>query len=83
MTSKLCVSVILSLTKALAPLKAGVWHTVEVALDCADTSAVKQVSDALVFSSSGQHSLAVAEMVLTAQQSTAAANGTVVVGCAN
>ena len=73
----------LSLTKALAQLKPGVWHSVEVALDCADTSAVKQVSDALVFSSSGQHSLAVAEMVLTAQQSTAAATGTVVVGCAN
>jgi beta-glucosidase len=73
----------LSLTKALAQLKPGVWHSVEVALDCADTSAVKQVSDTLVFSSSGQHSLAVAEMVLTAQQSTAAATGTVVVGCAN
>jgi beta-glucosidase len=73
----------LSLTKALAQLKPGVWHSVEVALDCADTSAVKQVSDALVLSSSGQHSLAVAEMVLTAQQSTAAATGTVVVGCAN
>ncbi len=73
----------LSLTKALAQLKPGVWHSVEVALDCADTSAVKQVSDALVFSSGGQHSLAVAEMVLTAQQSTAAATGTVVVGCAN
>ncbi len=54
----------LSLTKALAQLKSGVWHTVEVALDCADASAVKRVSDALVFSSSGQHSLAVADMVL-------------------
>lgn len=72
----------LSLVKALAPLKAGVWHTVEVALDCADSPKLKRVSDALIFSSSGQHSLAVAEMVLTAQQS-AAANGTVVVGCAN
>jgi len=72
----------LSLVKALAPLKAGVWHTVEVALDCADSSKLKRVSDALIFSSSGQHSLAVAEMVLTAQQSTAA-NGTIVVGCAN
>ena len=72
----------LSLVKALAPLKAGVWHTVEVALDCADSSKLKRVSDALIFTSSGQHSLAVAEMVLTAQHSTAA-NGTIVVGCAN
>ena len=73
----------LSLAKALTQLKPGVWHNVEVALDCADRSAVKQVSDALVFSSSGQHSLAVAEMVLSAQQSMAAAKGTVLVGCAN
>jgi beta-glucosidase len=73
----------LSLVNALAPLKAGVWHTVEVALDCVNQSTIKQVSDALVFSSSGQHSLAVAEMVLTAQKSTAAANGTVLIGCAN
>lgn len=73
----------LSLAKALTQLKPGVWHSVEVALDCADRSAVKQVSDALVFSSSGQHSLAVAEMVLSAQQSTAAAKGAVLVGCTN
>jgi beta-glucosidase len=73
----------LSLVNALAPLKAGVWHTVEVALDCVNKSTIKQVSDALVFSSSGQHSLAVAEMVLTAQKSTTAANGTVLVDCAN
>jgi beta-glucosidase len=72
----------LSLVKALAPLKAGVWHTVEVALDCTDNSRLKRVSDALIFSSSGQHSLAVAEMVLTAQQS-AVANGTVQISCAN
>ncbi len=75
----------LSLAKALAPLKAGVWHTVEVALDCVDRSTIKQVSDALVFSSSGQHSLAVAEMVLTAQKSTEAeaAKGTVLISCSN
>lgn len=73
----------LSLVKALAPLKAGVWHTVEVALDCVNKSTIKQVSDALVFSSSGQHSLAVAEMVLTAHQNTAAAKGTVQIGCSN
>lgn len=75
----------LSLVKALAPLKAGVWHTVEVALDCVDRSTIKQVSDALVFSSSGQHSLAVAEMVLTEQKSTeaGAAKGTVLISCSN
>jgi beta-glucosidase len=73
----------LSLAKALTQLKPGVWHSVEVALDCADRSAVKQVSDALVFSSSGQHSLAVAEMVLSVHQSTAAAKGPVLVGCTN
>ncbi|RVT45906.1 glycoside hydrolase family 3 protein [Rheinheimera sediminis] len=73
----------LSLTEPLAHLKPGVWHTVEVALDCADASAVKRISDALVFSSSGQHSLAVAEMVLSAQKSTEAAQGTVLIGCAN
>ncbi|MDF3126143.1 glycoside hydrolase family 3 N-terminal domain-containing protein [Rheinheimera sp. 1928-s] len=73
----------LSLTEPLAHLKPGVWHTVEVALDCADASAVKRISDALVFSSSGQHSLAVADMVLSAQKSTEAAQGTVLIGCAN
>lgn len=73
----------LSLTKALAELKPGVWHSVEVALDCADASTVKRISDALVFSSTGQHSLAVAEMVLSAQQSNEAAKSTVLIGCAN
>lgn len=73
----------LSLTKALAHLQPGVWHTVEVALGCADAAAVKRVSDALVLSSSGQHSLAVAEMVLSAQQSSEAAKSFVLIGCAN
>ncbi|MBU1618419.1 MAG: glycoside hydrolase family 3 C-terminal domain-containing protein [Gammaproteobacteria bacterium] len=73
----------LSLTKPLAHLKPGLWHTVELALDCADASAVKRISDALVFSSSGQHSLAVADIVLAAQISTEAAQGTVLIGCAN
>jgi beta-glucosidase len=84
----------LSLTAALAHLKPGVWHTVEVALDCAETSTAKRISDALLLSSSGQHSLAVADLVLLAQkipmgaaQSEAALSeakkGSVQIGCSN
>ncbi|MGY5798774.1 glycoside hydrolase family 3 N-terminal domain-containing protein [Rheinheimera faecalis] len=74
----------LSLTEPLAHLKPGVWHTVELALDCAAVSSMKQISDALVFSSSGQHSLAVADIVLSTQKSTeAAAKDFVLIGCAN
>lgn len=73
----------LSLTEPLAHLKPGVWHTVELALDCAEQPSVKRISDALVFSSSGQHSLAVADMVLSAQKSTEAAKDSVLIGCAN
>ncbi|MBU2278046.1 MAG: hypothetical protein KKB45_04505, partial [Gammaproteobacteria bacterium] len=84
----------LSLTEPLAHLKPGVWHTVEVALDCAETSTAKRISDALLLSSSGQHSLAVADLVLLAQkipmgaaQSEAALSeakkGSVQIGCSN
>ncbi len=77
----------LSLSEPLALLKPGLWHTVELALDCANSPAVTAVSDALRFSASGQHSLAVAELVLraqdTAQHSTAAAKDAVRIGCAN
>ena len=73
----------LSLAEPLAHLKPGLWHTVEVALDCADASALKRISDALVFSSSGQHSLAVADMVLAAQKTATAAKDFVLIGCAN
>ena len=73
----------LSLTEPLAHLKSGVWHTVELALDCTEQSSVKRISDALVFSSSGQHSLAVADMVLSAQKSIETAKDSVLIGCAN
>lgn len=84
----------LSLAEPLALLKPGLWHTVELALDCAASPAVTEVSTALRLSASGQHSLAVAEMVLAAQHITAAGNAAntaastaaknaVLIGCAN
>ncbi|WP_337840574.1 glycoside hydrolase family 3 N-terminal domain-containing protein [Rheinheimera sp.] len=58
----------LSLVEPLAHFKAGLWHTVELALGCAGqkplTTALK---DALVIRSSGQHSLALADIVLLTQ----------------
>lgn len=73
----------LSLTEPLAHLKPGLWHTVEVALDCADAAAVERISDALVVSSNGQHSLALAEMVLSAQKTATSAKDRILIGCAN
>lgn len=55
----------LSLRETLATFSPGVWHQVEVALDCAAKPELTQpLQDAVVFSASGRLSLAVADVVL-------------------
>ncbi len=62
----------LSFTEPLARLKAGVWHSVAVALNCTDQQiTVNKVTDALLLRATGQHSLALADIVLTTATSPA------------
>jgi beta-glucosidase len=59
----------LSLAEPLSSMQPGVWHTMEVALQCAGQPAIDtRISDALILSASGQHSLAVADIVLVTKQ---------------
>lgn len=60
----------LSLAQPLTSMQPGVWHTVEVALQCAGQPAIGgRISNAMVLSATGKHSLAVADIVLVTQQS--------------
>ncbi len=62
----------LSLTAPLAKLTAGVWHSVAVSLNCTDRQiTTNKVTDALLLRATGQHSLAVADIVLTTATSPA------------
>lgn len=62
----------LSLTAPLARLKAGVWHSVAISLNCTDRQiTTNKVTDALLLRATGQHSLALADIVLTTATSPA------------
>lgn len=69
----------LPLAERLATLKPGVWQTIEVALGCSDNLlADTPMVDAVVFSSQGRHSLAVADVVFSTSQDKTSGTGNMI-----